>query len=243
MGFGIELFLCYALEDELLCKELATHLGVLQRQGFFDVWHDREISAGTEYEPEIDKHLNSAHIILLLVSQYFMNSNYCYLNQMQRVIERHEQGNAIVIPVILRPVFFKRSPFAKLMPLPANKKPVTDSSWHTLDDAFFDVAEGVRETTERLAAKLAAIPTQSRSLQAVQSRQTLSAPRFVGQPELLALSKQQFEKGERILHHTFGEGIILKSEIAQGSEFVDIQFQDHYGRKQLNVSFENLEKL
>src|SRR5438045_3816694 len=145
MAYNIEIFLCYAQKDEPLCKELVIYLGVLKQQRFFDLWYDREISAGTEYEREMDIHLNTAQIILLLVSQYFMNSNYCYLNQMQRAIERHERGEAIVIPVILRPVFFQRAPFAKLMPLPANKKPITDSSWHTLDDALFDVAEGIRK--------------------------------------------------------------------------------------------------
>jgi hypothetical protein len=77
MASNIEIFLCYAHEDELLCKELVMHLGALKRQRFFDLWYDRKISAGTEFEQEIDEHLNTAQIILLLVSHYFMNSNYC----------------------------------------------------------------------------------------------------------------------------------------------------------------------
>ncbi len=154
MAVDLEVFLCYAREDELLCKELVIYLAGLRRQGFFNIWYDREISPGIEYEPENDKHLNTAHIILLLVSQYFMNSNYCYLVEMQRAIERHECGDARVIPVLLRPVYFQRAPFAKLMPLPTNKKPITDSSWHSIDEAFFDVAEGIRKTAEELAIKL-----------------------------------------------------------------------------------------
>ncbi|HVB73657.1 MAG TPA: toll/interleukin-1 receptor domain-containing protein [Ktedonobacteraceae bacterium] len=154
MPTNLEVFLCYAHEDELLCKELVIYLAGLKRQGFFDLWYDREIGAGMEYEQENDKHLNTAHIILLLVSQYFMNSNYCYLVEMQRAIERHERGDARVIPVLLRPVYFQRAPFAKLMSLPTNKKPITDSSWHSIDEAFFDVAEGIRKTAEELAIKL-----------------------------------------------------------------------------------------
>src|SRR5947209_19710949 len=111
MVSSIKIFLCYAHEDEQLCKELAIHLGVLKRQGFFELWYDREISAGTEWEREIDKHLNSAQIILLLISQYFMNSNYCYLIEMKRALERHERGEARVIPVLLRPVYWHRAPF------------------------------------------------------------------------------------------------------------------------------------
>ena len=94
MASNIEILLCYAHEDELLRNELARHLGGLKRQGFFDIWHDRKIIAGTEWEREIDEHLNSAQIILLLVSQYFMDSDYCYLIEMKRAIERHERGEA-----------------------------------------------------------------------------------------------------------------------------------------------------
>lgn len=151
MASNIEIFLCYAHEDELLRNELARHLGVLKRQGFFEIWHDRVIIAGTEWEHEIDKHLNTAQVILLLVSQYFFDSDYCYLVEMKKAIERHEHREARVIPVILRPVYFQKTPFAKLMPLPTNRKPVTDSSWYSLDEAFYDVAEGIRRAVEEFA--------------------------------------------------------------------------------------------
>ncbi len=149
---SLEIFLCYAHEDEDALKELTVHLGVLKRQGFFDVWYDREISAGIEWAREIDIHLNTAQIILLLVSQYFMNSNYCYLIEMQRAIERHERGEARVIPIILRPVYYQRTPFAKLQSLPTNHKPVMGSSWRSQDEAFFDVAEGIRRVVEELSS-------------------------------------------------------------------------------------------
>jgi len=60
---------------------------------------------------------------------------------------------------------------------------------------------------------------------------------------MIASRKQQFEGGERVRHHKFGEGIVLKSEIDQGSEFVDVQFQGHHGRKRLSVDFARLVKL
>ena len=154
MASRIEIFLCYAHEDEFAMKELVTHLGVLKQQGFFDIWYDREISAGVEWAQEIDMHLNSAQVILLLISQYFMNSNYCYLVEMKRAIERHELGEARVIPIILRPVYWDRAPFAKLQPLPKNRKPIMGSGWHNPDEAFFDVAEGIRKAVEELESNL-----------------------------------------------------------------------------------------
>lgn len=154
MASSIEVFICYAPEDESALRELVIHLGVLKRQGYVTVWHDREISPGTEWAQEIDKHLNTAHIILLLISQYFVNSNYCYLVQMEQAVQRHERGEARVIPILLRPVFYQKTPFARLQPLPSNRKPVLGSGWPYRDEAFFDVAEGLRKAAEELLVRL-----------------------------------------------------------------------------------------
>ena len=111
---AVKIFFCYAREDEALLKKLKTHLKPLQRQGLIDVWYDRDITAGTEWEREIKEHLNTAQIILLLVSPDFMNSDYCYSVEMQRALQRHEAREASVIPIILRPVSWEGAPFSKL---------------------------------------------------------------------------------------------------------------------------------
>ena len=80
----VNIFLCYAREDELLRQGLEKQLRILRRQGLIEIWHDREIGAGTDWEREITKHLNIADIILLLVSPDFMDSDYCYGIEMQR---------------------------------------------------------------------------------------------------------------------------------------------------------------
>src|SRR4051794_25298938 len=102
----INIFCCYAREDEELLRGLEKQLRVLKRQGLVDVWTDRQIIPGAEWEREIDKHLNTANIVLLLVSPDFMDSDYCYGTEMKQAMERHQHGEAIVIPVILRPVYF-----------------------------------------------------------------------------------------------------------------------------------------
>ena len=106
-----EILCCYAHEDELLLKKLKSHLRPLQRQHLIDVWYNRDINAGVEWEREIDKHLNEADIILLLVSPDFIDSDYCYSIEMQRAIERHDNGEAQVIPIILRPVYWRELTF------------------------------------------------------------------------------------------------------------------------------------
>jgi len=149
----IKIFFCYAHEDEALLKKLKKHLRPLERQGLVDLWYDRAINAGTEWEREVDKHLNEAQIIFLLVSPGFMDSDYCYSVEMKRAMERHKRGEARVIPIILRPVHWREAPFGKLEALPTDGRPV--KKWRNPDDAFFSVVEGIRDTVETLISEMA----------------------------------------------------------------------------------------
>lgn len=144
----IEVFFSYSHQDEGLRDELAKHLKLLQRQGVISTWHDRDISAGSEWAGAIDDHLNSAQIILLLISPDFMASDYCFDLEMRRAMERYEAGEAVVIPIILRPVDWTGAVFSKLQGLPKNVQPVT--TWANRDEAFLDIARGIRRTVEKI---------------------------------------------------------------------------------------------
>ena len=65
----ITLFYSYAHEDELLRNELEKHLSLMHRQGLISEWHDRQILPGDEWAHDIDTHLETASIILLLISR------------------------------------------------------------------------------------------------------------------------------------------------------------------------------
>lgn len=147
MLMPVEIFCCYARKDQPLLNELKSHLSPLQRQGLVTLWADTDINAGSEWEREIKRHLNTAQIILLLVSPDFMASDYCYSKEMKLALERHQRGDARVIPIILRPVYWQGA-LGKIQALPTNAKPVIDRYWHSMDEAFFDVAEGIRKAIE-----------------------------------------------------------------------------------------------
>ena len=144
----IHLFYSFSHKNEELRNQLETHLALLRRQGFIHQWHDRRIGAGQEWAEAIDVNLESAQIILLLVSADFIASDYCYDKEMARAIERHEAGEVRVIPVILRAVDWKDAPFAKLQAHPKDGEPVT--AWADRDAAWLDVAQGIRKAVEAL---------------------------------------------------------------------------------------------
>jgi hypothetical protein len=106
------------------------------------------IGAGQEWRGEIDRHLESSQLILLLISPEFLNSDYCYDHEMKRALERHEAGDARVIPIILRPVDWQGAPIGKLQALPKNGRPL--SSWRDKGQGFASVARGIRQVVEDL---------------------------------------------------------------------------------------------
>lgn len=138
----VKVFYSYSHKDEKLRNKLDNHLTLLQRQGLINEWTDRMIEAGEDWEHEISAQLNTAQLILLLISDDFIASDYCYSVEMERALERHKNGEARVIPILLRPVDWESSPFGLLQALPKDAKPVT--TWKNRDEAFKNIAQGIR---------------------------------------------------------------------------------------------------
>ena len=123
-----QVFISYSYADEALRDELEKHLAGLLRQGVMTTWHDRRMAPGEELHGRIDDHLNTVDIVLLLVSADFLASDYCHDVEMSRAMERHERGEARVIPVILRPCDWHGAPFGSLMAMPPDGKPVVKNA-------------------------------------------------------------------------------------------------------------------
>ena len=141
-------FVSYSHKDKKLREKLYSHLSMLRNAGKIADWYDGQIAPGDEWKQAILTNLHTAQIILLLISADFLASDFCYNIEMKQALERHERGEAVVIPIILRPVHWKDSPFSKLHVLPSGAKPVTE--WHPRDKAFVDIAEGIDRAIEKL---------------------------------------------------------------------------------------------
>lgn len=138
----LRVFYSYCHKDEERRDRLDVHLKLLEREGLIAPWHDRRIPAGIEWKGEIDRNLEAADLILLLVTADFLASNYCWNVETRRALERHEAGEARVVPIILRTCDWTSAPFSKLQALPKDALPV--SRWPDEDDAWADVAQALR---------------------------------------------------------------------------------------------------
>ncbi len=160
----VDLFFSYSHKDEKLRDKLETHLSLLRGEESIRTWHDRQIGIGTEFAEAIDRHIEKASIILLLVSADFLASEYCYSIEMKSAMKYHESGTARVIPVILRDCEWDRAPFAKLRVLPTDGKAVTGRKWQNQDEAFLDITRGIRAAIDELRVPLARISPHAAKL-------------------------------------------------------------------------------
>jgi hypothetical protein len=149
----IKVFFSYAREDEKLKEKLDNHLSGLKQEGKIRGWHDRQILPGEIWEDEIKQHLKSAHVILFLISSDFMASVYCNEVEVKEAMKRHDAGEARVIPIVLRDLDWDTTVFAKkkIQALPKDAKAVT--LWQNEDEAFKNVAVGIRRVVEELSKK------------------------------------------------------------------------------------------
>jgi CheY-like chemotaxis protein len=172
----VSLFYSYAHEDEALRDELRGHLKILERRGLLSSWYDREIKAGEDWHAKIDAQLQMADLILLLISKDFIDSDYIFGNELTVAMQRHDAGLATVVPIIVRAIDVEADdqeafPFLRLQGLPADLRAVT--SWPNRDEAWTNVAKGLRATVKAIHEKKAAAASQSPRRGA---RRSLAAP-------------------------------------------------------------------
>jgi len=136
------IFVSYSHRDESFREDLDKHLAILRRQGIIQLWHDRRITPGSDWDGQIDSALSHADIVIPLVSADFLASDYCYEVELRQALEWHRAGRTHVVPIIVRPCDWTSSPLGSIQALPRDARPV--SAWANADDAWLDVAKALR---------------------------------------------------------------------------------------------------
>lgn len=165
----------YAHADEDLRNELEKHLSPLKRMGKIDTWHDRRILPGEEFEDQIDRNFLEANIVLLLVSSDFINSDYCFQIEMSRALERHRRGEAIVIPVILRPCAWHQLPFGNILAATKDGKPIV--KFPSYDEGFVQVVDAVSKALDKVGDQSANLKPHSKESLSMSTPSVSTSPR------------------------------------------------------------------
>ena len=148
---SIEIYTVYTQNDERFFLKIKEQLDILRRQGWPISCHENEITHNTEWQER--DNLETAHLILLLISTTFLNSDFCYSEQVCQAVKRHRTDRlCYVMPIILHPILallLERTPFGTLDFLPTNGKPVDE--WKSSRKAYNDITGYILKKIQEIA--------------------------------------------------------------------------------------------
>lgn len=209
----IKVFFSYSHKDEKFREELDAHLSPLRRNKIIEVWNDRVIDAGKEFDKVIDSNLLDSNIILLLISSNFINSDYCYDIEMEEALNMHNSGSASVIPIILQPCAWSTiTPLTKLKVCPTDGKAIT--LYSNQHEAFMNVAESIKKVAENIRLKQS---LKNKTLEEIRDRNS----EILEEADLLT---EQLEK-EKALYSSRHETLI--EWLAQNNELLVPKISDY----------------
>ncbi len=147
---SLKIFFSYAREDKSIVDQLDKYLVHLKRMKMVSVWKDGELVAGQDWDAEIRKNLSDADIVLLMLSIDFLNSKYICETELKIAMDRHQRREAVIIPILLRPLPEGANPFPAGQGLPAGFLPI--ELWKNRDEAYVSVSDGIKAAVERYCA-------------------------------------------------------------------------------------------
>lgn len=138
-------FISYAHTDRRMVERLRRHLNPIKGSRF---WFDGDIPAGANWKPEIVNALGRAKVILFCVTADLLWSDFVMTVEVAQARARHNSGEALVIPVILKDCMWEAFDFlAGLQAVPTNAKPV--QQWKPQDPGYAEAARLIAAAMQR----------------------------------------------------------------------------------------------
>ena len=139
-------FISYSHKDEPWKDRLRPHLGVLQSQGLLDLWDDRRIGAGEDWEQEIQEAMDAAGVAVLLVSANFLTSRFILGEEVPRLLERRDKEGLRIFPVIVKPCAWQTVGWlSRIQARPKDGRPLSAGDEHQVDADLAAIATEVHE--------------------------------------------------------------------------------------------------
>lgn len=209
-----KVFISYSHRDESHREDLEDHLSMLQRRNIISIWHDRKIIPGDDWKNSIDENLESADIIIFLVSPSFLASPYCLDVEVKRAMERHIEGSAKIISIIVRPCDWHECEFSKYQAVPKDAKAIT--LWENKDSAWLDAVSGLKKYIREFSGR----PT-SKAVTSNDSSVEVS---------------DDFSRWLRDTEIVLSHRKVDKVELSDIYVIPDIEFEREYKEKEINIS-------
>jgi hypothetical protein len=156
-GRPVNVFISFSSADEALETELEKQLKPLARKNIISISTNTGITAGEDWKDALKRNIESAQMILLLLSPDYLASEECYEVEMPAAHRQATTRGALVIPILLRPTSLselwsnddtEKAWFERLGRLPRDGRPVT--KWPDRDEALAQIAREIRKLAENL---------------------------------------------------------------------------------------------
>lgn len=147
-------------KDEDVCEAIHRHLRPIIRNSEIPirVLDDFDIPAGTDRD-EHRGQLLDADIVLSLISADFIDDDDVY-GRNQRVIERYNKGETMMVSILVRNCLWKASPLARFPLLPKNLQPLNNKQfWNSEDDAMTAVVGDLYDSINGILSEMATLET------------------------------------------------------------------------------------
>jgi hypothetical protein len=155
----VRAFYSYSHHNRKEQARLETFLAPMIRRKEIQTWGDTAIRAGKDWRAELDSQLAVAEIFFLLVTADYLGSEECW-KELRVGLDRSEEGNARVIPVITRPCGWQTVPeIQRWQVLPEGGKPVIRKGSQP-DEEWQDVAAGIQKVVSEMLTSVPASPSQ-----------------------------------------------------------------------------------
>ncbi|MGD2086647.1 MAG: toll/interleukin-1 receptor domain-containing protein [Candidatus Aminicenantes bacterium] len=218
-----KIFISYSHQDEEWKKRLAKHLRVLELEGCYQVWDDRKIKPSSDWQPEIEKALDTAGTAILLVSADFLISDFIRKKEIPRLLERREKEGLKVIPLIVRPCSWQKVPWlGKIQAFPEDGVPLSSGTDSESEEKLTALVEMVVDFIKDSITENSSLPIERHLKKTIL---ITSLPQrkiaLIGREEDLQMLDERIKETDRLLLVN-GLGGIGKTEVCKRF------FMEHY---------------
>ncbi len=150
MDLKKNVYVMYTSQDKALSHNLLRRLQLLENDFNVSIWYDEPIYPEQQWRPQNTSRLDQADIVLLLVSNAFMHSQFIQQIEFKNIIDRYKAGTSTVIPILLDScpwdIDFNSDDynfsFTELQVLPEDRNPVVE--WSSVDEVLDHITLKVR---------------------------------------------------------------------------------------------------
>lgn len=149
MDNKLKLFISYCHEDKHHKEQILKYL---QPNEDIEVWYDKEMLAGDEFDEVISAKIEESDVFVFLITQDFLTSKYCNEIELSKALERKASDDELrIIPVVLDYCTFKSSRLSLYNATPSDAKPI--SSYQNQKQAYLEVSEAIEDVVKYLKEK------------------------------------------------------------------------------------------